>query len=406
MSESQHELERAYGEDQREESRRRRTIAFLVTALVLMLLGICALGYFYLQVAGSDSEKYEPVDAGGYTLSVLKEYYGFGKGAGEQFNRPHDVNVTPVGELLIADTQNGRVVQMSRDGDLVAQVGAGQDWGPGLLDSPNGVAAGPDGRIYVADGGVHGPHGKLLIYSPEFSKIETEVVFPPANPPITPRVFGDELYVTSASGLRVYDLDGKLLRAYGGVVGKAEEEYAFPNGVVKRKDGTVVVAEAHNRRLKFLDVRGAIESVIGTPPTGIQDRGQSTFSLPMGLAEDEEGRLYLADAWAYNVRVLDDEGMELAALGDIGSEPGQFDAPAGLTYVGDREFLLADELNHRVLRIRITTPDDASKSSGGESPQTLAIKACTWTIPVLILVLIVVYVISRGRHRAADSSAS
>jgi DNA-binding beta-propeller fold protein YncE len=60
---------------------------------------------------------------------------------------PEDMAFGPDGALYIADTGNGRVVRLSKDFEITAEFGVG------LLRAPSGLFVGPDGTLYVADAG-------------------------------------------------------------------------------------------------------------------------------------------------------------------------------------------------------------------------------------------------------------
>ena len=59
-----------------------------------------------------------------------------------------DMFITPDGAIYIADTGNGRIVQV-QGSEIVAE------YGVGILDDPTGLFIGPDGTMYIADGGLN-----------------------------------------------------------------------------------------------------------------------------------------------------------------------------------------------------------------------------------------------------------
>ncbi|MBN1963259.1 MAG: hypothetical protein JW910_01345, partial [Anaerolineae bacterium] len=60
---------------------------------------------------------------------------------------PEDMFLAPDGSLYIADTGNGRIIQLDADFQVVAEFG--QD----ILDSPTGVYVDEAGTLYIADAG-------------------------------------------------------------------------------------------------------------------------------------------------------------------------------------------------------------------------------------------------------------
>jgi streptogramin lyase len=70
---------------------------------------------------------------------------------GQQLRAPIDCDLLPNGDIVVADSANARLHRVSREGVLLGYLDAG-DSEP-ALGSPFSVAAGPEGRLYVADGG-------------------------------------------------------------------------------------------------------------------------------------------------------------------------------------------------------------------------------------------------------------
>jgi peptidylamidoglycolate lyase len=63
------------------------------------------------------------------------------------FNLVHGIAIDQAGRVYVADRRNARIQVFDAAGGLLAV------WNPAGLGRPFGVEAGPDGRIYVADGG-------------------------------------------------------------------------------------------------------------------------------------------------------------------------------------------------------------------------------------------------------------
>ena len=384
--------------------RQRRTTIFLIITLIVLLLLLVGLLGFYLRVVGDGGRDGIPVvTSGDLEIEVLDTFYGFGRTGSEQFDRPHDVNVDSEGDIYVSDMNNGRVVKLSPEGRLLGVFGH-NEWGPGLLSKPHGTAVGPDGRVYITDGGRKGPHGKIMILAPDLETVEREIFVEPDTFPITPRILGGELYVTFREGVRVYNLDGDFLREWGSF-GTREGQFRYPNGITAQPDGTIVVSDSENARIGFYDSRGTLESVVGTPPVDMNDRS-IVFQIPTGIASDEYGLLYLAEAFGYQIRVLDQDGGDIGSVGDFGEEDGEFNAPGGIAYEGDGVFLVADELNHRVVRMTISVPEEylpadaavAGDGVGGALSGFVGLW-CLWALPPLIVLVALLYVLARRRRR-------
>ncbi len=81
-----------------------------------------------------------------YRFTFQTAYGTKGSGPGE-FDNPCAVTVGPDGNLYVADTWNGRVQVLTREGSFVRQFGAG------MLYGPRGIAVDRKGRVYVSDTG-------------------------------------------------------------------------------------------------------------------------------------------------------------------------------------------------------------------------------------------------------------
>jgi iron(III) transport system ATP-binding protein len=70
------------------------------------------------------------------------------------FRFPYDIAVTPAGTLAVIEYTAGRISVINPDGSLVGRYGR-TGRGEGAFATPWGIAAGADGRIFVADTGNH-----------------------------------------------------------------------------------------------------------------------------------------------------------------------------------------------------------------------------------------------------------
>lgn len=88
---------------------------------------------------------------------------GLGKGSGPgEMDGPRDAKVSAVGEIYVADGNNGRIQVFSGDGDYLRAWG-GKGSGRGRLLRPHCVDLGPNGTVYVVDV----DNNKVLVYSEE-----------------------------------------------------------------------------------------------------------------------------------------------------------------------------------------------------------------------------------------------
>ena len=71
-----------------------------------------------------------------------------------QFDSPSGIAVNGNGNVLVADTGNGRIEKFSKSGAFFSIIGT-KGTGHGRLGDPNGIAIDRAGNIYVAEAGNH-----------------------------------------------------------------------------------------------------------------------------------------------------------------------------------------------------------------------------------------------------------
>ena len=74
-----------------------------------------------------------------------------------------------------------------------------------------------------------------------------------------------------------------------------------------------------------------------------------------GVAVNMEGKIAVTDFKGHCAYVFEKEGNCLRKIGSQGSNSGQFNHPAGVSFLNDNEILIADQWNHRIQHINIQT---------------------------------------------------
>ena len=82
--------------------------------------------------------------------------------------------------------------------------------------------------------------------------------------------------------------------------------------------------------------------------------GDTLLSL-IGIAVNKKGEIALADNEDHCIYVFDKDGNCVRKIGSKGEEQGQFEQPAGVSYLNDKEILVADFGNDRIQHIDIQT---------------------------------------------------
>ena len=314
-----------------------RKPVLIILALLIVTL-VASLVFFLLSInrpSTSDRKK-------GKGFEYLFSIYGFGQKIDELLSQPNGIAVGKNRYVYVTDQDNNRIVVFDKDGKFLFKFGK-KGGGRGAFQAPMGIAVSPKGLVYVTDR----LQGKVLIFDLKGKFIKEFKV----DAPLMPAVTSDKLYITTSGHVMIYDLEGKLLAKWG-KKGRQKGEFDFPNGIAVGEDGTVFVADSNNFRIQALDPKGKVLWAAGGPtsdPKGEKRR----FGLPVSLSIDEDGVLYLVDAFPGSIRVLSSNGVEFAELGEYGRDDGQLNHPAQMTYGGNRIFYIADKFNDRVQAIKI-----------------------------------------------------
>lgn len=253
-----------------------------------------------------------------------------GQATSAQLNSPQALAIDADGDVFIADTGNNRVRKVDATGKIFTVAGTGDagyagDRGPAVqaqLNSPAGLALGFGGRLFIAD-----TRNNVVRQVADDGTITTEAgtgaaayasdgvpaIATPLNVP-TALAFDSEgnLYIDDVGNNRVrkVDLSGVITTVAGsGVAGSSGDGHPAASAELNLasegqalavdSEGNLYIADAGNQRIRKVDLQGNISSVAGTGAKGYSgDKGppsEATFNLPLSVAVDAEGILFIAD---------------------------------------------------------------------------------------------------------------
>jgi streptogramin lyase len=308
------------------------------------------------------------------------------------FDRPLGIAVGPRGEVIIADTGNSAIRQLDpghlRVTTLAGGVGRGNRDGPAagaLFHDPQGIAAAPDGSLFVADSGnlavrQIAPDGTVSSVNPLSAGGDRLVlrglvglavdrqgtVFVAGDGPlspigaswlasISPAGVSTALYtgpigrlaiaVDAASNLYACDAYGLQVFAPGSA---GRRLGSAPAAVALAAAGAGVVYAASAYAVVAVDALGNVKPVAGhAGEPGYRDgaAADSRFSMISALALDPAGNLYIADA-SLTIRRLTADGMVRTIAGRpgqagpaTGPAPGVLGAVKGMTWFANALYL-------------------------------------------------------------------
>jgi DNA-binding beta-propeller fold protein YncE len=324
-----------------------------------------------------------------------------------------DFALDAFGFIYELDAGSGKVVERGPDDRELGRFGSPGS-GVGQFKKAEGIALSADGTVIVLDA------GNARIQRVEVSnKLKTEPVAPNLQTKLTVSgpsrswqqaasalaSFGDDLYayLPLAGQFAVFDADGKVKSRFGtkdakspgslsGTKGfavsrklglyasdtpknriqhyaidgthkaaiaessgmfdskKKEGRVSDPRGVAVNDAGTVYVADAGNRRISAFSPEGAFLFAFGPQV------GPHSLVEPAALAWDKGRFLYFTDRGLRKVFKVEPSGALIAAWGEEGEGPGQFRSPSALAFDGRHYlYVLDDELS----RVSVYTKDGA-----------------------------------------------
>jgi len=245
----------------------------------------------------------------------------------EKLNKPTDVDIDDLGNILVVESGSDRLLIFSAEGEYIKQRGG--------LATPISVAVGSDGKIYVGNVGrknVEIFDGQKLKLLGELGKGRGEFY----KPTSIELDADDNVYVADgdADAVKVYDSMGKF-KFNIGESGYGDGKFNFPSALaIDRAAGELIVTDLQRTqsadgehggaRIQIFTLDGEFKKSFGS--YGV---GEAELVRPLGVAVDKLGRIYATDALQQVVKVYTKEGDYLGAVFDA-SNP--MITPLGVDY--------------------------------------------------------------------------
>src|SRR5271157_1343513 len=310
-----------------------------------------------------------------------------GPATSAQLSGPLGVALDASGNLYFADTGNNRVRRVSQ-GIITTvagngSIGAGGDGGPATaaqLTSPAIVGATTPGTFYIIDSGnqrlrkvsqgvISSVVGNVTI-SPNGDNGPATAATLALSPSVSVDASGN-IFIADAGSHTVRKItDGVITtvagngtQGYSGDSGPAvNAELNGPVSVTVDAAGNLYVADTGNQRVRKIS-NGTITTVAGNGTQGYSgDNGPAVnaqLKLPLGVAVDSAGTLYISDTGNQAVRKVVNGVISAVAgvgySGDGGDNgpaiKAQLNGPAGLAVDAAGNLYIADSTNSRIRKI-------------------------------------------------------
>ncbi|MFT4542958.1 MAG: tripartite motif-containing protein 71 [Planctomycetota bacterium] len=342
----------------------RRTQPPLSVTPILHLAGSLMLPYALASLpalVGTAQEVAPPpavaaIELGGWTATI------------EGLHSPEAVAIGPRGHIFVAETGAHRVRIFTRSGEPVASFGA-RGHRPGEFLHPAGIAVHDDGRICVADTG----NDRVQLFDAERAYVRTIASRGAGRAelqhPLGLAFDGESLWVADSGNERVqcFSLDGEWRLA---IAGGADGALSKPTAVATIGE-LVFVADSGLHHVSVFDKTGAFQSSFGG-----WGFFPGLFSNLSGLCPSGD-RLYTADGQNHRVQVFSTVGELEHDFGLHAIVPregeGKLHYPAGIAVARDESFLaLAEPADDRVQifgpKGEPTIQEQLRKNAGQPSP--------------------------------------
>lgn len=234
--------------------------------------------------------------------------------AAENLSDPFGVAIGRDGSIYVSDGRGGKIYRIGKDGQA-KQIIAG-------LDMPSALAVAPDGTLIVANTGAH------TILRVDLQGRSATLIAG------TPGVSGDS--------------DGAATTA---------AKLNAPVGVAVSKDGTVLVADTYNDRIRLITKDGQVKTLAGDRAPGFRDGqgAEAQFDTPCGITVATDGSLLVADTGNHRIRRVTMEGMvtTIAGTGEVDERDGAplaaaFAEPMAIAVRDAHSFYVADAAGNAV----------------------------------------------------------
>jgi len=309
-------------------------------------------GVVFIADAG-DSNRIRKLMPDGAVTTLAGSWEGYADGPGNHaaFNTPSGLALDSEGNLFVADTGNNRIRKITPAGMVSTVAGDGTSGyvdGPGIqarFDGPIGLAVDTKGNIYVAD-----------TYNDRVRKITSDGV------------------VTTVAGAGLGYADGPASSAL----------FDTPCGIVVSPDGTLIVADTGNHRLRKI----ANGQVATLPLAFLEEVNPVNLRRPVGLALTHDGFLYVTEPDRARVVQIAPDGRAVVIGGGTaadheGSDHPRFSQTTGVAIDRRGDLYLADSGDYLVRKLSAVA-GPATTAAGEPLPrltsQTLGEESLLWPL--------------------------
>jgi len=294
--------------------------------------------------------------------------WGSGGTAPGEFDYPDGLWVDPVGNIYVSDTGNARIQEILVAASVFVTWG-GSGMAVGQFHTPWGTALDPADNLWVADG-----DNNRLQELPAGSG--TWITIGGTASGTGPGQFNDprylafdragDLFLTDGTNNRLQELPAGLAATVaanwvtigGTASGSGPGQFNVPVGIAFDIAGDLYVMDAGNSRIQELPAGEAATVAANWAAFGSYGTGPGQFNAAFGLGTDPSGNLYVADRYNNRIQELPAGKAGTVAANWItiggtasGSGPGQFSLPTDVKTDSQGNVYVADSQNNRIVKL-------------------------------------------------------
>jgi sugar lactone lactonase YvrE/protein required for attachment to host cells len=297
--------------------------AMLAGSLVLALIGCTSSGSN--SGGGNDGSSAPGFTNGTSTLAGGSEAgYVDGPRANVLFNNPVNVAYGPDGKVYVADFDNGKLRAIESDGTtstVIAQSGFATPFGLAFVRGTLYVETDADPMGHHSTGSMTGTIWRVDLGAKSATPVVQSLGRPRGLVALSDGRLAASDYehhvvqvIDPGSG-EVTTLAGTWNAAGYADGAGAAARFAMPYGMAQRSDGSLVVCDAGNNRLRVVTLSGQVTTLAGTGTAGFADGAMASAQVdrPEGIAIAANGDLYIADTGNYRVRKISGTTMTTIA---------------------------------------------------------------------------------------------
>ncbi len=280
---------------------------------------------FYPQPPTPPRLQYVMSIASGDDLQIRTEFEQFLGGPELDFKglvHPYDLASAP-GKIYILDRHYNKVIIVNL---LEKTIGFFDDQKQreGQLSSPGGIYINQDEIKYISDMN----RKQVIVYDATDNFVRTygdKTIF---DKPVDIVEYQDRILVSDVKKHQVIVFDklsGEVINTIGSDPGEGGLNLSKPTFLAIDKDGNFYVTDAFNFNIRKINQNGILVEEFGQIGDAI-----GSFARPKGLDVDKDGNLYVVDAANSHVQIFNNKTRLLLFFGGLGNEPGRLYLPSGL----------------------------------------------------------------------------